>query len=84
MEWAAWMNAAGQQQMAGGLPGRPVAGAALARGIWNTRDRTGNQARGDQAGSPTRPSCAVSVTPWHREGSGERRDPGHPGRPGIP
>jgi hypothetical protein len=31
MEWAAWMNAAGRQQMAAGLPGRPAAGAALAR-----------------------------------------------------
>jgi hypothetical protein len=31
MEWAAWMNAAGGQQVAGVLPRRPAAGAALAR-----------------------------------------------------
>jgi hypothetical protein len=31
MEWAAWMNAAGGQQVAGVLPCRPAAGAALAR-----------------------------------------------------
>jgi hypothetical protein len=31
MEWAAWMNAAGGQQVAGALPRRPAAGAALAR-----------------------------------------------------
>lgn len=30
MEWAAWMNAAGGQQVAGVLPRRPAAGAALA------------------------------------------------------
>ena len=31
MEWAAWMNAAGGQQVAGVLPRRPAAEAALAR-----------------------------------------------------
>jgi hypothetical protein len=31
MEWAAWMNAAGGQQVAGVLTRRPAAGAALAR-----------------------------------------------------
>jgi hypothetical protein len=31
MEWAAWMNAAGGQQVAGVLLRRPAAGAALAR-----------------------------------------------------
>ena len=30
MEWAAWMNAAGGQQVTGALPRRPAAGAALA------------------------------------------------------
>ena len=52
MEWAAWMNAAGGQQVAGTLPRRPTAGAALgfelpSRGIVQVSMNVEDPERGD-------------------------------------